>query len=100
MSDRWPVPRRAALAVLAIVLAAPVFGWAATATGYTEPLAIAAAATGASSEATHAGPTALADYAVPGLPAPVGTLLSGLLGVVVVFLVATGLGRLASERQA
>jgi len=99
VSERFPVPRRAALAVLALVLAAPVFGLAATATGYTEPLTIAAEATGASSEATHAGPTTLADYAVPGLPSPVGTLLSGLLGVAVVFVVATGLGRLASEHR-
>jgi hypothetical protein len=43
----------------------------------------------------------LGDYAIPGIDDPaVSTILSGLLGVAIVFLVIVGIGRLLARRRA
>ena len=91
----WLVPALGALALL--VLAAPVFAWAAGAVGYTEPLTLAAEATGAGDDAQTTLPGLLPDYTVPGLPAPVGTLLSGLVGTALVLVLGTALGRTLTD---
>jgi cobalt/nickel transport protein len=89
-----PWVRRACLGVLVLVLLAPVFGWASGAVGYAEPLENAAETTGAADAAVtvHAG--FLPDYTVPGLGAPLGTLVSALVGAALTLGVAVGVGRL------
>ncbi len=85
---------RAALAALFVLaLLAPVFAWASGAVGYTEPLEHAAEATGAAGDAT-ASPSVFAGYALPGLPAGVGTFVSALVGGALTLAVAFGAGRL------
>jgi len=88
-----PWVRRAVAGVLVLVLLAPVFAWAAGAVGYAEPLEHAAAATGAGDDAVSIAPALLPDYSVPGAPAPVGTLVSALVGTALTLVVAVGAGR-------
>lgn len=76
---------RSGLVLLIVLVAlAPLFGWAATQVGYTEPLEHAAAETGAVDHATVTLPGLLPDYSIPGAPPVVGTLLSGALGTAMV----------------
>lgn len=88
---------RAALVLLALVVLAPVFGWAAGQVGYAEPLENAAEETGATddAESVHAG--VLPDYSVPGLGAVSGTFLSAVVGTGLTLVVATALGRLVGR---
>ncbi|KKF39646.1 metal transporter [Halorubrum saccharovorum] len=92
VSDAWA--RRALLALLVLVVLAPVFGWASGAVGYAEPLENAAEATGATDAADPLTSGLLPDYGVPGLGAPLGTLVSAAVGTALTLAVALGIGRL------
>jgi len=92
VSDAWG--RRALLALLVLVVLAPVFGWASGAVGYAEPLENAAETTGATDAADPIAPGLLPDYAVPGLDGPLGTLASAAVGTALTLAVALGAGRL------
>ncbi|ABL79135.1 PDGLE domain-containing protein [Thermofilum pendens] len=77
--------RKAALAVLAMVLVSPVFGvWLANLVGYHEPLDLAAEALGLNETTEEINWTPFLDYTVPGLPDWLGYIVSGFLGVAVV----------------
>lgn len=93
--NRWT--RRAAIIIVVLVVLAPVFGVAANAVGYTEPLEIAAERAGAvgAIETIYRG--VFPDYAVPGLDSPAGTLLSAAIGTIVTLGVALGAGRLLEQ---
>ena len=86
--------RRALAVVLIMLVLAPAFAWAAGAVGYTEPLEQAAEETGATDDADPVTTGPLPDYSVPGLPAWLGTFLSGLIGTAVVLAIGLGVGRL------
>lgn len=90
---RVPWVRRALAVVAVLVVLAPASAWAAGQVGYTEPLEIAAEATGATDEATPT-PALLSGYTVPGLGSGAGVLGAALLGTAVTFAAALGLGRL------
>jgi cobalt/nickel transport protein len=92
-----PWVRGAILILLILVVLAPVFGWAAGAVGYAEPLENAAEATGAHDAATQIIPGLLPDYTVPGLSSPVGTFLAGVIGTALTLVVAGGTGRLLEQ---
>jgi cobalt/nickel transport protein len=95
MRNSLPAWMPRALAVLVVLaLLAPVFGWAAGAVGYAEPLDVAAEATGATVHADSIAIAPFPDYGVPGLAAPAGTLVSAIVGTALTLLVAIGLGRL------
>lgn len=96
-SRRWA--RQALAIVLVLVVLAPAFAWAAGAVGYTEPLEKAAEDTGATDDANPTTTGPLADYTAPGLPMPVGTLLSGLIGSGVVLALGLGVGRLLDSES-
>jgi cobalt/nickel transport protein len=85
--------RGALVWLLVLALLAPVFGWAAGAVGYAEPLENAAEATGADDAAT-ASPSVLGGYSVPGVAGGAGTLAAALVGTGLTLGVAVGLGRL------
>ncbi len=89
--------RLAAAVLLALVALTPVFGWAAGAVGYAEPMENAAEATGATDDARSVVEGLMPDYRVPGLPGPAGTLIAALVGTAVTLVLATGLGRLAGD---
>lgn len=90
--DTWV--RRALVGLLVLVVLAPVFGWASDVVGYAEPLENAAEATGASDAADPTTPGLLPDYSVPGLSAPLGMLVSAVVGTALTLVVAIGTGRL------
>ncbi|WP_273837436.1 PDGLE domain-containing protein [Halococcus sp. PRR34] len=89
-----PWVRYAVLGLLVLVVLAPVFGWAAGAVGYAEPLENAAEATGAADAATTINPGVLPDYSVPGLAGSAGTFVSALVGTTLTLGVGIGVGRL------
>ncbi len=91
-SEPWA---RKALVVLAVLIVlAPVFGWAAGAVGYAEPIENAAELTGAAEHQTTTIPGLFPDYSVPGLGDGISTLLSGVVGTGLTLAVAVGLGRI------
>lgn len=85
------------LGILVLVVLAPVFGWAAGAVGYAEPLENAAEETGAAGAAGSINPALLPDYSVPGLGAPLGTLVSAVVGTALTLAVALGAGRVLEQ---
>lgn len=85
---------RALVVLLVLALLAPVFGWAAGAVGYAEPLENAAEATGATDDAEPVAGAPLPDYSVPGLGGAAGTFVSAVVGTGVTLAVAAGIGRL------
>jgi hypothetical protein len=90
--------RRQAVAVLAaLTVLTPVFAWAASAVGYTEPLEHAAVATGATDAATTTVPPLVSGYAIGGLGPTVGTLAAAALGTGLTLAVTVAAGR-ALER--
>ncbi|ELZ31453.1 CbiM protein C-terminal domain-like protein [Halogeometricum pallidum JCM 14848] len=80
--------------LLVLVALAPVFGWAAGAVGYVEPLERAAEETGAADAANPTISGVLPDYSVPGLGSSLGTLASAVVGTALTLAVAVGAGRL------
>ena len=90
--DAWL--RWAVAGLLVLVLLAPVFGWAAAAVDYAEPLENAAAATGAADAARATAVAILPGYDVPGLAPSLGTLVAALLGTALTLVAAGGTGRL------
>lgn len=89
-----PWLRWAVFGLLLLVMLAPVFGWAAGAVGYAEPLENAAEETGATDAASTINPGVFPDYTVLGLTSPLGTLVSAAVGTALTLLVAVGAGRL------
>lgn len=89
---RWA--RKALAVVLVVALLAPVFGWAASAVGYAEPIDVAAEMTGAADEAADGSHGVLPGYTVPVLGSAAETLVSALIGVGLTLAVALGAGRL------
>ena len=86
--------RRALAVVVVLGLLAPVFAVAAEHVGYTEPLEVAAEATGATGSADPLAASPFPDYSAPGLSGPLGTLVSALLGSGAVLAVALVASRL------
>ena len=89
-----PWIRGAAVGILVLVVLAPVFGWAAGAVGYAEPLENAAEETGAMDAASSTAHGLFPDYAVPGLGPATGTFVAALLGTALTLVAAGGTGRL------
>lgn len=85
--------RKALAVIVVLALLSPVFGWAAEAVGYAEPIDLAAEQTGAADEATG-GHGLFSNYSVPGTGGAVGTLLSAVVGIGLMLVVTIGLGRL------
>ncbi|MFB6096862.1 MAG: metal transporter [Haloferacaceae archaeon] len=92
---RWA--QKALGAVLVLALLAPVFGWAAGAVGYAEPIDVAAEMTGAAQHAGDGAHGLFPGYSVPALGGAAGTFVSALLGIGLTLAVALGAGRLLEE---
>lgn len=75
-------PRRAIGLAVLLVLVSPLFGvLLADVVGYHEPLDVAAEALNLQDLTESINWTPLMDYTVPGLPAELGYIISGLIGV-------------------
>ena len=74
--------RKALIAILIMVFISPVFGVIlADMVGFHEPLDVAAEALGLSDLSQSINWTPFFDYSVPGLPAEMGYIISGLIGI-------------------
>lgn len=89
---RWQ--RRSLGGLLGLAVLAPVFAWAATQMGYTEPMDNAAELAGMTSEAVPTGLSLFSGYALPGLGTYTGTLGGALLGTLLTLALALAVGRL------
>jgi len=88
--------RRSWAAVLLLVAASPLFGvYLADMVGYHEPLDLAAERLGLRDLTDRLNWTPLKDYSVPGLPAWLGYIVSGLIGVAVVAALGSMVVRMA-----
>jgi cobalt/nickel transport protein len=94
-SEPWA---RKALAVIAVLIVlAPVFGLAAGALGYAEPIDNAAEETGATAHESALNSGLFPEYSVPGLGGGLGTVLSAIVGTGLTLGLAVGMGRLLEE---
>jgi len=84
--------KRALTVVGILIILTPIFAYAAELVGYSEPLENIAANLGVGENPIYKG--ILPDYTVSGLDPYTGTLISAIVGSVVVFLVAFGISRL------
>ena len=74
------------LIIIALVLISPLFGVVlAEAVGYHEPLDLAAETLGLNDLTDALNWTPFLDYTVPGLPDEIGYIVSGLLGVAIIW---------------
>lgn len=90
--------RRSLAGLFGLVLLAPACAWAATRTGYAEPMDNAAALAGVASEAVPTGVAVFSGYALPGLGTYAGTLGGALVGTGLTLVLALAVGRvLASD---
>jgi len=93
----WFLRALAALGVLIVLT--PVFGWAAQAVGYAEPLENAAKETGAVGSADPVQIALMPEYSVSGLNMATGTLVSAVVGTALTLLIATLIGQLLATRS-
>lgn len=87
--------RRSVAALVVLALLAPVFGWAAGAVGYAEPIDVAAEMTGAADEATDSY-SLFAGYSV-GLDGGLGTLVGAVVGIGLTLAVGLSAGKLLED---
>ncbi|MFW6320654.1 MAG: PDGLE domain-containing protein [Halohasta sp.] len=97
MSGRPDWLPRALAILLALTLLTPLFGWAAGAVGYAEPLENAAEKTGAVDSAEAVEIALMPDYGVAGLGAATGTFVSAVVGTALTLVVAGAIGRLLAS---
>jgi len=77
--------RKAVITIIALIIISPLFGVIlADAVGYHEPLDVAAEKLGLKDVTDKLNWTPFLDYSVPGLPATVGYIVSGFIGVAAV----------------
>lgn len=87
--------RRALIITLILVIVSPIFGVVlADALGYHEPLDVAAELLNLQDLTEDINWTPLLDYTVPGLPAGIGYIVAGLIGVGVILGIGFMLSRL------
>lgn len=90
--------RKAVITIVALIIISPLFGVIlADAVGYHEPLDVAAEKLGLKDIIDKLNWTPFLDYSVPGLPATIGYIISGFIGVAAVlglgYLIKVVLGR-------
>ncbi|MEM1569573.1 MAG: PDGLE domain-containing protein [Candidatus Bathyarchaeia archaeon] len=93
-SSRWVFHKKALTLILALIAISPIFGvLLADIVGYHEPLDVAAEALNLPDLTELINWTPFLDYTIPGLPAEVGYIIAGFIGVLIIF----GLGVLLSR---
>ena len=91
--------RKALILTLVLVLISPVFGVIlADMMGYHEPLDVAAEALNLPDMTESLNWTPFLDYTVPGLPADVGYIIAGLIGISIILTVGFILNKIVKQR--
>ncbi len=92
--------RKALIITLMLVLISPIFGVIlADSVGFHEPLDLVAEALNLQDWSESLNWTPLFDYTVPGLPAEVGYIVSGIIGIAIILVIGLAINRLASRRK-
>lgn len=92
--------RKALIVTLVLVLISPIFGVIlADIAGFHEPLDLAAEALNLQDRSESLNWTPLFDYSVPGLPAEVGYIVSGIIGIAMILAIGQAINKLARKRQ-
>ena len=92
--------RRSLMFVLGLVVLSPLFGVIlADKVGYHEPLDIAAEKLGLNENEHISLPSLFPDYTVPGLDPVTGYIVSGFIGVGIILVLGTLLGKLVSKKR-
>lgn len=92
--SRWMLHRKVILLILVLVVISPIFGVIlADIVGYHEPLDVAAEALNLPDLTELINWTPLLDYTIPGLPAEIGYMIAGFIGVLIIL----GIGVLLSR---
>ena len=92
--------RKALIMTLILVLISPIFGVIlADSVGFREPLDLVAEALNLQDWSESLNWTPLFDYTVPGLPAEVGYIVSGIIGIAIILVIGLAINRLASRRM-
>ncbi|RLE71500.1 MAG: cobalamin biosynthesis protein [Thermoprotei archaeon] len=102
LADRvkFLISKRAFFLIIVLVLVSPVFGVIlADMVGYHEPLDLAAEALGLEDKNEEINWTPFIDYTVPGLPDPIGYVLAGFMGVVMVLALGMGMAKILSREK-
>ena len=91
---------KSAILIATLIAISPLFGVVlADAVGYHEPLDVAAEMLGLKDITDKVNWTPFLDYSVPGLPAEVGYVVSGILGTLAVLGLSNLLKRLVGRRS-
>jgi len=90
------ISKKATLIIAALIVISPIFGVIlADLVGYHEPLDVAAEMLGLTDITEQMNWTPFLDYTVPGLPATIGYIVSGIIGVSIIFLIGLLLSKFA-----
>lgn len=93
-SSGWVFHKKTMVLILTLIVISPIFGvLLADMVGYHEPLDVAAEALNLPDLTELINWTPFLDYTIPGLPAEVGYIISGFIGVLIIL----GLGVLLSR---
>jgi cobalt/nickel transport protein len=82
------VSAKAIILLVALLILSPIFGVIlADAVGYHEPLDVAAEYLGLQDISEEINWTPFLDYSVPGMPATLGYVISGILGIIIIMII-------------
>ncbi|MEM0233470.1 MAG: hypothetical protein QXP47_00475 [Candidatus Nezhaarchaeales archaeon] len=88
------------ITVIVLLILSPIFGVVlADIVGYHEPLDLAAEAIGLRDISEEITWTPFFDYSVPGLPAEIGYVISGAIGVIAITVIGYGILKMAEKRE-
>jgi len=92
--------RKAWIAIIVLLIISPIFGVIlADMVGYHEPLDVAAEAIGLTDISEQINWTPFFDYSIPGLPAEIGYIIAGAIGVAIIAIIGYGMLKIAEKRR-
>ncbi|MBS7612172.1 cobalamin biosynthesis protein [Candidatus Bathyarchaeota archaeon] len=94
-SSRWVFPKKTVVLILMLIVVSPIFGvLLADMFGYHEPLDVAAEALNLPDLTELMNWTPFLDYTIPELPAGVGYIIAGFIGVFIILSLGVLLSRM------
>ncbi|MHC1627282.1 MAG: PDGLE domain-containing protein [Candidatus Nezhaarchaeales archaeon] len=92
--------KKAWITIIVLLIISPIFGVIlADMVGYHEPLDVAAESIGLTDVSEQINWTPLFDYSVPGLPAEIGYIVAGAIGIAIIAVIGYGMLKIAEKRR-
>lgn len=91
--------KNAFIAISVMVVAAPVFAWAANLVEYVEPLEVAAEKVGALEHGYTWLEEIIPGYVIPGINPYLSTIPAGILGCLIVLAIGLAIGRFLQRKE-